>query len=119
MEYDRLLGKAGEVTRPAARHHQAPVHDHFHTFTFLCQAPLVRERFEHLMRTLPPTVWRAKCFVRFTDSDEQWMFQSVAGYFAMVRSELLPVTPVHVVCIGKGFNRAGLRNASMDVAVFL
>ena len=48
MEYDRLLGKAGEVTRPAARHHQAPVHDHFHTFTFLCQAPLVRERFERL-----------------------------------------------------------------------
>ena len=111
MEYDRLLGKAGEVTRPAARHHQAPVHDHFHTFTFLCQAPFVRERFERLMRTLPPTVWRAKGFVRFTDSDEQWMFQSVAGDFAMEWIDLLPEPPEHVVFIGKGFDRAGLRDA--------
>ena len=116
MEYDRLLGKAGEVTRPAARHHQAPVHDHFHTFTFLCQAPLVRERFEHLMRTLPPTVWRAKGFVRFTDSDEQWMFQSVAGDFAMEWIDLLPEPPEHVVFIGKGFDRAGLRDAFLACA---
>ena len=116
MEYDRLLGKAGEVTRPAARHHQAPVHDHFHTFTFLCQAPLVRERFERLMRTLPPTVWRAKGFVRFTDSDEQWMFQSVAGDFAMEWIDLLPEPPEHVVFIGKGFDRAGLRDALIACA---
>ena len=35
------------------------------------------------MRNLPDTVWRAKGFVRFTDSDEQWMFQYVTGEFDM------------------------------------
>jgi G3E family GTPase len=116
MDYERVLNKGGEVTQPTTHHRQAPVHDHFHTLTVLCETPLVRERFEHLMHTLPSTVWRAKGFVRFIDSDEQWMFQSVAGDFAIEWIDLLPEPPEHVVFIGKGFDREVLGNALLACA---
>jgi G3E family GTPase len=116
MDYDRVLGKTGEITRLAAHQRQTVVHDHFHTLTVLCEAPLIRERFERLMRTLPPTVWRAKGFVRFSDSAEQWMFQFVAGDFAMEWIDLLPEPPEHVVFIGKGFDRQTLQKAVLACA---
>jgi len=116
MEYDRLLLRTGEVTRPATPAHSAPVHDHFHTLTVLCEFPLARERFAHLIRSLPSQVWRAKGFVRFTDSDEQWMFQFVAGDFALEWIDLLPEPPEHVVFIGKDFDREALRQALLACA---
>ena len=119
MDYDRILTKEGELARPArhaAHNHQAPVHDHFHTLTHLCETPLVRERFEALMQTLPSNIWRAKGFVRFTDSDEQWMFQYVAGDFDMEWIDLLPEPPEHVVFIGNGFDRQALREALISCA---
>jgi G3E family GTPase len=111
MDYNLLLNVKGEVTRPIAYTHQAPVHDHFHTLTVLCEAPFVRERFEHFVQSLPPAVWRAKGFIRFVGSDEQWMFQFVAGDFALEWIDLLPEPPEHVVFIGKGFNREALQEA--------
>lgn len=111
MDYNRLLQTPGEVTRVPTRTPAAPIHDHFHTLTILCEQPFVRERFEQVMRTLPPTVWRAKGFVRFTDSDEQWMFQYVLGDFALEWIDLLPEPPEHVVLIGKGFSRDALSAA--------
>lgn len=111
MDYDRLLIRTGEVARPAIHSHSAPIHDHFHTLTVLCESPLARECFEHLIRALPSNVWRAKGFVRFTDSDEQWMFQFVAGDFALEWIDLLPEPPEHVVFIGKDFDREALRKA--------
>ncbi len=117
MDYNLVLGMEGEFTRPAHHHRQAPIHDHFHTLTVLCQAPLVRERFEQLMHSLPPAVWRAKGFVRFTDSAEQWMFQFIVGDFAIEWIDLLPEPPEHVVFIGKGFDREALRNALLACTV--
>jgi len=111
MDYARLLQVPKESTRPLTRPPSAPVHDHFHTLTILCEQPFVREQFEHVMRTLPPTVWRAKGFVRFTDSDEQWMFQYVLGDFALEWLDLLPEPPEHVVFIGKDFSRETLSAA--------
>jgi G3E family GTPase len=111
MNYARLLQVPRESTRPLTRPPSAPVHDHFHTLTILCEQPFVREQFEHVMRTLPPTVWRAKGFVRFTDSDEQWMFQYVLGDFALEWLDLLPEPPEHVVFIGKDFSRETLSAA--------
>jgi G3E family GTPase len=111
MNYARLLQMPRGNTRPLTRSPSAPVHDHFHTLTILCEQPFVREQFEHVMRTLPPTVWRAKGFVRFTDSDEQWMFQYVLGDFALEWLDLLPEPPEHVVFIGKGFPREALSEA--------
>jgi len=116
MPYARLLGHRGELSRPVAHAHPAVVHDHFHTFTLLCQHPFVRERFEQCVRALPPTVWRAKGFVRFTDSSEQWMFQFVNGDFAIEWIDLLPEPPDHLVIIGKGFNREELQNALLACA---
>jgi G3E family GTPase len=111
MDYARLLQVPRESTRLLTRPPSAPVHDHFHTLTILCEQPFVREQFEHVMRTLPPTVWRAKGFVRFVDSDEQWMFQYVLGDFALEWLDLLPEPPEHVVFIGKGFPREALSEA--------
>ena len=68
------------------------------------------------MRGLPDTVWRAKGFVRFTDSDEQWMFQFVAGQLDMEWLDLLPEPPEHVVFIGEGFDRDALRSMLQDCA---
>ncbi|MCS6925060.1 MAG: GTP-binding protein [Candidatus Binatia bacterium] len=112
MDYDRILHHRGEIVHSASdRPHHGALHDHFHTLTVLPPAPLLRERFERLMRSLPPTVWRAKGFVRFTDSTEQWMFQYVTGDFAMEWVDLLPEPPEHVVFIGQGFDREALRSA--------
>jgi G3E family GTPase len=111
MDYDRLLIRTGEIVRPTAPAHSTSIHDHFHTLTVLCDSPLARERFERLIRSLPPQVWRAKGFVRFSDSDEQWMFQFVAGDFALEWIDLLPEPPEHVVFIGKEFDREALRQA--------
>ena len=126
-DYARLLNRAGEIapalasqaraSQASASQRQAPVHDHFHTLTYLCEAPLVRERFEQMISSLPDTVWRAKGFVRLTDSDEQWMFQYVAGEFDMEWLDLLPEPPEHVVFIGKGFDRAALRRALDECAL--
>lgn len=119
MDYDRILDHKGELTRPTqltSHNHQGSVHDHFHTLTHISRTPLVRERFEALMRTLPPSIWRAKGFVRFTDSDEQWMFQYVAGDFDMEWLDLLPEPPEHVVFIGSGFDRQALREALISCA---
>jgi G3E family GTPase len=116
IPYARLLGHRGELSHPVVHAHPAVVHDHFHTFTFLCQHPFVRERFEQCVRSLPPTVWRAKGFVRFTDSSEQWMFQFVNGDFAIEWIDLLPEPPDHLVIIGKGFNREELRDTLLACA---
>jgi G3E family GTPase len=122
INYEQVLHKPGELSPPALplfrlpHLRQAPVHDHFHTLTVLCETPLVRERFERLMRELPHTVWRAKGFVRFTDSQEQWMFQSVAGDFAIEWIDLLPEPPEHLVFIGRGFDRKALREAVLACA---
>jgi G3E family GTPase len=117
MDYNLALDREGEISRPPTQHRQAPIHDHFHTLTVLCQAPLIRERFEHLIRSLPPTIWRAKGFVRFTDSDEQWMFQFIAGDFAIEWLDLLPEPPEHVVFIGKEFDREMLQDALLSCVV--
>ena len=112
MDYAQIVYRQTDKhAGPVSSSRQAPVHDHFHTLTCLCEVPLVRERFERLMRSLPDTVWRAKGFVRFTDSDEQWMFQYVTGEFDMEWLDLLPEPPEHVVFIGKGFDRDGLQHA--------
>jgi G3E family GTPase len=116
INYDQLLSAQGEARAPTAQHRHAPVHDHFHTLTVLCDAPLVRARFEALMRALPPAVWRAKGFVRFSDSDEQWMFQSVMGEFSIEWIDLLPEPPDHVVFIGKNFDKEALRCALLNCA---
>ena len=121
-DYGRILristkeeGHARSTSDQHPNHHSS-VHDHFHTLTHLCETPLVRERFEALMRTLPANIWRAKGFVRFTDSDEQWMFQYVAGEFDMEWIDLLPEPPEHVVFIGKGFDRDALQKALIACA---
>lgn len=114
--YERLLGKEGEISRPSGHSPQGPLHDHFHTLTVLCEVPLVRERFAQFVHTLPSTVWRAKGFVRFTDSEEQWMFQYVAGEVAMEWIDLLPEPLEHLVFIGKEFDREALRTAVRNCA---
>jgi G3E family GTPase len=105
MPYERLLNYTGELTQPTTQQHSHPLHDHFHTFTLLCEHPFLRERFEQCVRALPSTVWRAKGFVRFTDSPEQWMFQYVNGEFDIEWIDLLPEPPDHLVIIGKEFSR--------------
>src|SRR5206468_9387818 len=39
MDYDFVLDREGEISRPTARPRQAQVHDHFHTLTVLCPVP--------------------------------------------------------------------------------
>jgi G3E family GTPase len=116
MDYNRVLHKEGEIVRSSMHSSHTSLHDHFHTLTVLCEAPLVREHFVQFAHSLPHTVWRAKGFVRFTDSDEQWMFQYVAGELAMEWVDLLPEPPEHMVFIGKGFDREAVRTAVLACA---
>ena len=55
--------------------------------------------------------------MRFTDSDEQWMFQFIAGDFAIEWIDLLPEPPEHVVFIGKEFDRERLHAALLACAI--
>src|SRR6266446_2183086 len=51
MPYARLLSHAGELPRPTVFPDLVAVHDHFHTLTFLCERPFIREQFEHCIRS--------------------------------------------------------------------
>ena len=116
VPYEQLLCNQERVTSSLAQNRQVSVHDHFHTLTVLCDRALVRTCFEQYIRSLPGTVWRAKGFVRFTDSAEQWMFQYVGHDFALEWIDLLPEPPEHVVFIGKDFPRQELRDALLACA---
>jgi G3E family GTPase len=108
IDFARVLGQQGEITLPPHRFRQAPAHDHFHTLTYVCPEPFARQPFVDFMHTLPESVWRAKGFVRFDDSEEQWMFQYASAEFAMEWVDLLPEPPEHVVFIGNSLDRNAL-----------
>ncbi|BAU27895.1 G3E family GTPase [Aneurinibacillus soli] len=62
-------------------HEKTHVHQHLHlrTYTrFLCSA-LPRMAFENWMRSLPPTVYRAKGFIHVTDTPRLFLFQYAYG----------------------------------------
>ena len=69
---------------------------------------MIRQRFENMLQKLPKTIWRAKGFVRFTDSEEQWMFQFVGGDYDMEWVDLLPEPQEHIVFIGKQLDRVSI-----------
>ena len=108
IDFARVLGQPGEITLPPRRFRQAPAHDHFHTLTYVCPEPFTRQPFIDFMNTLPESVWRAKGFVRFDDSEEQWMFQYASAELAMEWVDFLPEPPEHVVFIGNGLDRGAL-----------
>ncbi|MGE0822613.1 MAG: GTP-binding protein [Candidatus Binatia bacterium] len=108
LSYASLLAQEGIFRAPGGTRATHPVHDHFHTLTIFCPAPLHRSRFEQCIQTLPSSVWRAKGFVRFSNSTEQWMFQYINGDFDIEWIDLLPEPPEHIVFIGKGFDRDAL-----------
>jgi len=108
IDFAQVLSQQGEVTPPSHSFRQAPVHDHFHTLTYICPHPFARQPFVDFMRTLPESVWRAKGFVRFDDSEEQWMFQYASGEFDIEWVDLLPEPPEHVVFIGSRLDRGAL-----------
>lgn len=108
IDFAKVISRKGEMTFSPRHFRHAPAHDHFHTLTYICPEPFARKPFIDLMHTLPESVWRAKGFVRFDDSEEQWMFQYASGEFAMEWVDLLPEPPEHVVFIGSGFDRDSL-----------
>ena len=108
MDYRTILSKREKSTRSRVRQDNPPLHDHFHTQTVLCKAPMIRQRFENMLQKQPKTIWRAKGFVRFTDSEEQWMFQFVGGDYYMEWVDLLPEPQEHIVFIGKQLDRVSI-----------
>ena len=108
MDYRTILSRRDKSTQSRVRRDNTSLHDHFHTQTILCGAPMIRERFENMLKKLPKTIWRAKGFVRFTDSEEQWMFQFVGGDYDMEWVDLLPEPQEHIVFIGKQLDRVSI-----------
>ncbi len=94
IDPDVLFGPAVEKRgAPAQRHGDVG----FESFTFTGDGPLDRGRFEKLADDLPPSVYRAKGFVRFTDGG--CLFNYVAG-----RTDLedFPAGKTQLVFIGPG-----------------
>lgn len=54
----------------------------FTTFTFECAEPLIRDRFEEAIQSLPPAIWRAKGFVSFDDG-QRLVFQKVGSRWSL------------------------------------
>jgi G3E family GTPase len=55
------------------------VRDRISSFVHETRRPLVRERFERFLAELPPTIYRAKGLVRFTDSEWTSLFNFTCG----------------------------------------
>ena len=63
--------------------HRSHVHDELRCKTLVIPEPLNRKEFLSAVESLPPTVFRVKGIIEFTDSPQPMLFQYVAGRFEL------------------------------------
>ncbi|MEI7025368.1 CobW family GTP-binding protein [Paenibacillus sp. y28] len=93
--HDARSGDGDHSHRNSGHTHHS--HAHVMVMTHYFHAPVNRERFEALLRSLPGQVLRAKGLVRFTDAPERVMFQYAFGetvFIPMRRQLQIPDTAV-------------------------
>lgn len=91
-------------------HATSRMHDHVHVLTHYPAAPFRSEDFERFLRSLPPSVYRAKGIVTFTDTATRYLFQ-----FAYRESDFMPIAPQKpvpdvIVLIGEDFSESDMRD---------
>ncbi|SFB15256.1 GTPase, G3E family [Cohnella sp. OV330] len=91
-------------------HATSRMHDHVHVLTHYPAAPFRSEDFERFLRDLPPSVYRAKGIVTFTDTAARYLFQ-----FAYRESDFMPIAPQKpvpdvIVLIGEEFGESDMRD---------
>jgi G3E family GTPase len=98
-------GEGGQGPHTAA----APAGGHGHgeeridAFSWRGQGTLDRKRFERFLADLPPAIYRAKGFVRFSDHDWSCLFNYTCGRYELNWIQLGDsAAPVQAVFIGQG-----------------
>jgi len=119
-----VLAACWRIPERVDRRVELPVaHEHppVHSVAVLLDGPLDRAAFEIWMRDLPPSVWRAKGFVRFAGDERLHVFQMAVGVRAITAVRLEPPPEPVAILIGddldEGAVRAGLAACRADVAV--
>ncbi|OYT69477.1 MAG: hypothetical protein CFK52_13630 [Chloracidobacterium sp. CP2_5A] len=85
-------------------------HTDFHSMSCRLLRPLVRDRFERFMQSLPPDIARAKGFVRFEGEEGLWVMMYVNGDLYIRPVALSPSPEEHLVFIGAQLDHARLAN---------
>jgi G3E family GTPase len=99
VDIPSLLGVDVTRKRPVAARTEAS-ETSFESFTYDAETPLDRRKFEQTIAELPPSVFRAKGFVRFENS--QCLFNYVLGRTAL---EQASVDRTQLVFIGRGIEQ--------------
>lgn len=97
--------KHGHADREHAHHHS---HDHVMVYTHYFDHPIDSERFEALVGSLPPEIFRAKGILRFTDTAGPFLFQYAYREMDFIRIAPKQETPHVAVFIGERFDRKAL-----------
>lgn len=116
-------------THDEAGHHHAHGHEHHHddeplphsaaTFFLPLNEPVDRGAFQRFLGALPASVFRAKGFVRFTESPDQvHTFQQVRDQAELLLLPLedAPVVATGLVFIGPQLDEAHIRKLAADFA---
>lgn len=90
-------------------HEQAHVHDHLHlkTYVHTFTSKIDVDQFEQWLREMPDTIYRIKGYLRFTHSDEVYMFQYSYG-MPIYMKELMKL-PSTLVFIGENLDHQKLQ----------
>lgn len=111
MDFAKMRTRAEKRSSTPHHHPPFPIHNHVATFTYPCVKAFAPERFETFLHTLPDSVWRAKGFVRFARTKQQWLVQYDGEYVSLDKVHLHPAPPDHLVFIGQGLDHRALVTA--------
>ena len=121
---DGVLATCWRIPESASRRADLPVaHEHppVHSVAVPLDGPLDRAAFEEWLRGLPPSVWRAKGFVRFAADERLHIFQVATGVRAITSVRLEPPPEPVAILIGEDLDelviREGLVACRAEVAV--
>lgn len=115
---DEALAACWRIPASMPRRADLPAaHDHppVHSVAVLLDRPLYRAAFEGWLRDLPPSVWRAKGFVRFAGDERLHVFQVAVGVRAITAVRLEPPPQPVAILIGEDLDEGAIRAGLEEV----
>jgi G3E family GTPase len=111
---DDVLAACWQIPASGVRRAELPVaHEHppVHSVAVQLEGTLDRAAFEGWLRELPPSIWRAKGFVRFAGDERLHVFQVATGVRAITAVRLEPPSDAVAILIGDDLDEGAIREA--------